>query len=104
MALYYVAHRFGGDPANLERAKKITHDLQMENPTHCFICPLLTFSHMKYGEMSFEDEMELCKDILSVSDYLIVTSEASKGVQIEIDFARMVGMEVIDLAEKYREL
>jgi hypothetical protein len=104
MAICYVAHRFGGDHANLERAKKITHDLQMENPAHCFICPLLTFSHMKYGEMSFEDEMELCKDILSVSDYLIVTSEASKGVQIEIDFARMVGMEVIDLAEKYRSI
>ena len=57
-----------------------------------------------YGLMSFEDEMELCKDILSVSDCLIVTSEASKGVQIEIDFARMVGMEVVDLAEKYRSL
>ena len=64
---------------------------------------LLYLAH-KYGEMSFEDEMELCKDILSVSDYLIVTSEACKGVQKEIDFARMVGMEVIDLAEKYRSI
>lgn len=104
MAICYVAHRFGGDPANLERAKKITHDLQIENPTHCFICPLLTFSHMRYGEMDFDDEMELCKDILSVCDTLLVASEPSKGVQIEIDFARMVGMEVIDLAERFSGL
>lgn len=104
MSMIYIAHRYGGDPANLERAKKITHDLQIENPTHCFICPLLTFSHMKYGEMDFDDEMELCKDILSVCDTLLVVSEPSKGVQIEIDFARMVGMEVIDLAEKFRQI
>ena len=104
MALCHVAHRYGGEPATLDRAKKITPNVRRENPNHCFICPLLTFYHMNYGEMSFEDEMELYKDILSVSDYLIVTSEASRGVQIEIDFARMVGMEVIDLAEKYREI
>ena len=43
MATIYVSHKFGGNPANMERAKKITHDLQIENPTHCFICPLLAF-------------------------------------------------------------
>ncbi len=32
MATIYVSHKFGGDPANMERAKKITHDLQIENP------------------------------------------------------------------------
>jgi hypothetical protein len=42
--------------------------------------------------------------LLSVCDVLIVASEPSKGVQKEIDFARMVGMEVIDLAEKYRSI
>ena len=46
----------------------------------------------------------LCIDLLSVSDVLIVASDVSKGVQKEIDFAKMVGMEVIDLAEKYREI
>ena len=104
MALYYVAHRFSGDPANLERAKKITHDLQVSDLNNCYICPLLTFSHLKYGEIGYDEELELCIDILSVADVLIVASEPSKGVQKEIDFARMVGMEVIDLAEKYREI
>ena len=104
MATIYVSHKFGGDPANMERAKKITHDLQIENPTHCFVCPLLAFSHLQYGEIGYDDEIELCLDLLSLCDTLIVASDVSKGVQKEIDFARMVGMEVIDLAEKYRSI
>ena len=102
--LVYVAHRYGCDPANIERAKKITHDLQVNDLNNCYICPLLTFSHLKYGEIGYDEELELCLDILSVADVLIVASDISEGVQKEIDFARMVGMEVIDLAEKYREI
>ena len=104
MATIYVSHKFGGDPANMERAKKITHDLLIENPTHCFVCPLLAFSHLQYGEIGYDDEIELCLDLLSLCDTLIVASDVSQGVQKEIDFARMVGMEVIDLADKYRQI
>lgn len=104
MAICYVSHRFGGDPANIERAKKITHDLQVADLDNCYICPLLTFSHLKYGEIGYDEELELCIDILSVADVLIVASDISEGVQKEIDFARLVGMEVIDLEEKYREI
>ena len=102
--IIYVSHAYGGKKENYEKAKRITHDLQIENPTHCFICPLLTFSHLDYGEIGYDEELELCIDILSVADVLIVASEPSKGVRKEIDFARLVGMEVIDLAEKYREI
>ena len=104
MAMIYVSHKFAGDPANMERAKKITHDLQLNDPENCYICPLLAFSHLEYNEMGYDEEMELCIDLLSVSDVLIVASDVSKGVQKEIDFARLVGMEVIDLADKYRTL
>lgn len=104
MAMIYVSHKFGCDPANMERAKKITHDLQVNDTENCYICPLLAFSHLAYNEMGYDAEMELCIDLLSVSDVLIVASDISEGVQKEIDFARMVGMEVIDLAEKYREI
>ena len=54
--------------------------------------------------MRYDEEMALCIDLLSVADVLIVASDVSKGVQKEIDFARLVGMEVVDLAEKYREI
>lgn len=104
MAMIYVSHKFAGDPANMERAKKITHDLQVNDPENCYICPLLAFSHLGYNEIGHDEEMALCIDLLSVSDVLIVASDISGGVQKEIDFARLVGMEVVYLAEKYREI
>lgn len=104
MAMIYVSHKFGGDPANMERAKKITHDLQADDHENCYICPLLAFSHLMYNEMGYDEEMALCIDLLSVSDVMIVASDVSDGVQKEIDFARLVGMEVVDLAEKYRKI
>ena len=104
MAVIYVSHKFGNNPANIERAKKITHDMQVDDPENCYICPLTAFSHLGYNEMGYDEEMALCIDLLSVSDVLIIASDISKGVQKEIDFAKMVGMEVIDLAEKYREI
>ena len=104
MATIYVSHKFGGDPANIERAKKITHDLQVADLDNCYICPLLAFSHLDYGEIGYDGEIELCLDLLSLCDALIVSSDVSDGVQKEIDFARMVGMEVIDLAEERRKI
>ena len=102
--LIYISHRYQGKPENMERAKKITHDLQVNDPENCYICPLMAFSHLGYNEIGYDEEMALCIDLLSVSDVLIVASDISEGVQKEIDFARLVGMEVIDLAEKYREI
>lgn len=102
--IYYVSHCYGGDIANYERAKQITNDLQTNDLENAYICPLLAFSHLEYNEIGYDDEMALCVDLLSVSDALIVASDISKGVQKEIDFARMVGMEVVDLAEKYRQI
>lgn len=102
--LYYVAHRYGGNTENITRAAKITNALQKKDLQNAYICPLLAFSHLGYKEIGWDEEMALCLDLLSVCDVLIVASEPSKGVQKEIDFARMVGMEVVDLAEKYRSI
>ena len=104
MAVIYVSHKFGGDPANMERAKKITHDLQVNDTENCYICPLMAFSYLEYNEIGYDEEMALCIDLLSVSDVLVVASDISDGVQKEIDYARLFCMEVIDLAEKYREI
>ena len=102
--LLYLAHKYQGKQENMERVKKIAHDLQTENPNHCIVCPLLNFSFLDYGEIGYEQEMEICLDLLSVCDVLIVASDISDGVQKEIDFARLVGMEVVYLADKYRTL
>ena len=96
MAIFYVAHKYGGKPENLERAKKITHDLQVKDLENTYICPLLAFSHLEYGEIGYDEEIEACLDLLSVCDKLIVASDflTSKGVKKEIDFANLVNMEV----------
>lgn len=60
---------------------------------------MLTFSHLEYGEVGYDDEIELRLDLLSCADRLIVASEVSKGVQKEIDFAKLVKMEVMRLEE-----
>ena len=92
--LIYVSHCYQGNPDDMERAKKITHDLQVADSDNCYICPLTAFSHLQYGEMGYDAEMELCFDLLSVCDKLIVASVPSEGVRREIEFAKMVNMEV----------
>ena len=92
--LVYVSHCLGGDMAKLERAKKITHDLQVADLENTYICPLLALSHIAYNEIGYDDEMNLCIDLLSIADKMIVASDLSKGVAREIDFANLVGMEV----------
>lgn len=95
----YVAHAYQGKPENIARARKITHDLQVADLDNTYICPLLAFSHLQYGEIGYDAEMELCLDILQCCDKLIVTSEISTGVRREIDFAKLVRMEVARLEE-----
>ena len=97
--VYYVSHCYQGKPENLERAKKITHDLQVKDPENCYICPLLTFSHLQYNELGYEQEMTLCIDLLSICDTLIVASDISEGVKREIAFAELVGMGVVYLEQ-----
>lgn len=97
--LIYIAHKFSGKLENYQRAKKITHDLQVNDLENTYICPLLVFSHLQYGEIGYDAEMDLCIDILSSCDRLIVASDISKGVAREIDFANLVGMEVEYLEE-----
>ena len=92
--MYYISHRYQGKPDNMERPKQITHDLQGADPDNCYICPLIAFSHLQYGEMGYDEEMEMCFDLLSVCDKLIVASVPSEGVRREIEFAKMVNMEV----------
>lgn len=92
--LIYVAHRYQNSSINYDRAKRITHDLQINDLDNVYVCPLLMFSHLNYNEIDYNKQIELCIDILSACDKLIVASDISKGVDKEIEFANLVGMEV----------
>lgn len=98
--IIYVSHCYGGKPENIERAKKITHDLQVKDLENTYICPLTALSHLEYGEIGYDAEMDLCIDLLSACDKMIVASDLSRGVVKEIDFANLVGME-IEYIEEY---
>ena len=87
MAIIYVSHAYGGKIENLERAKKITHDLQVKDLDNTYICPLLAFSHLQYGEVGYDEEMTLCFDLLQMCEKIIVASDISKGVDAEISLA-----------------
>ena len=95
----YVAHCYGGKQENIEKAKKITHDLQVNDLENCYICPLTAFSHLGYNEIGYEEEMALCEDLLILCDKLIVASELSEGVHREIDLAEKCNMEIEYLEE-----
>lgn len=90
----YVSHAYGGNVENFERAKKITHDLQVNDLENCYICPLLAFSCLKYNEVGYDEEMALCEDLLTICDKLIVASDLSKGVEREISLAEKCNMEI----------
>ena len=96
----FVAHQQSEDSSI--RASKIITQLQLENPTHCFIPATLAFEHLYNGDFSKGDIFEIEADLLSNCDQLLIVSDISPIMQKEIEFARMVGMEVIDLADKYR--
>lgn len=95
--IIYVAHEYGGKPENIEKAKKITHDLQVRDLENCYICPLTAFSHLDYNEIGYEEELELCFDLLNLCDVLIVASNISNGVRREIELAKVCNMKIIYL-------
>ena len=94
MATYYVSHAYGGKEENYNRAKQITHDLQVQRPQDCYLCPIMAFSHLHYLELGLDAQMEIRLDLLYLCDGIIVVGEKDEFVQREIDFAKMVDMEV----------
>lgn len=96
---YYIAHKYQGDTSNIDRVGKIAKKLQLEHPENAYFSPLHAFSFLNYEDMKYDDFMEICLDFLSACDVLIVASDVSKGVQMEIEFAKLVKMEVVRLDE-----
>lgn len=86
------------------RLSKIVLQLQMENPTHCLIPAAIAFEHLYNGDFSQDDIFDIESDLLMNCDQMLIVSDISPIMQRQIDYCKMVGLEVIDLAEKYREI
>jgi hypothetical protein len=86
------------------RSQKIVLQLQYENPPHCFIPAAIAFEHLYDGAFTNEEIFDIELDLLMNCDQMLIVSDISPMMRRQIDYCRMVGMEVIDLAEKYRSI
>ena len=98
----FVAHAQTEDSSI--RSQKIVLQLQMENPTHCFIPASIAFEHLYNGDFSQDDIFEIESHLLMNCDQLLIVSDISPIMRRQIEYCQRVGMEVIDLAEKYRKI
>lgn len=97
--LIYVTRKNTGELSDLIEAATITGELQEHDLDNCYVCSILTFSHIDVDTVSLHDEIELRIDLLSAADKLLVIGEADEAMEAEIAFAKNVGMEVSFLGE-----
>ena len=83
--LIYCSHKFGGKLENAKAVELKIKKLQLENPSNTYISPIHTFGFM-YDTVSYEDGIGMCLDLLRKCDKMIVLSEKSEGVEIEIEY------------------
>lgn len=72
--------------------------MQLADLENTYISPIHALGYL-YDAVSYEQGMELCIDLLSVCDKMVVISEASKGVKIEIEQAEKMGIPIEYYAE-----
>lgn len=92
--IIYAAHKYGGDKGNIARCGEILRRMQCADLDNCYVSPLHCWSYLNYEDIPYDDFMEICFDLLSSADKMIVLSDVSEGVKREIEMARRMGMEV----------
>ena len=82
-----------------QNEKEVTRNLQKNDMANCYVNPLIFLSHLDFDNLDKNDLMELRFDILQNCDRLIVSGAISDNMRLEIDFAKLVKMEVMRLDE-----
>ena len=80
-----------------QNEKEVTRTLQKNDMANCYVNPLIFLSHLNFDNFDKDDLMELRFDILQNCDRLIVSGEISDNMRSEINFAKLVKMEVMRL-------
>ena len=83
--LIYCSHKFGGKLENAKAVELKIKKLQLADPGNTYISPIHAFGFM-YNDVPYETGLEMCLDLLSKCDAMIVLSEGSRGVRAEIKF------------------
>lgn len=82
-----------------QNEKEVTRNLQKNDMANCYVNPLIFLSHLDFDNFDKDDLMELRFDILQNCDRLIVSGAISDNMRSEIDFAKLVKMEVMRIDE-----
>lgn len=97
--LIYCCHKYGGKEENKIEAECKIKALQANDLDNTYISPIHALGFM-YNSISYDDGMELCYDLLSVCDKVIVLSDMSEGIKREVALAEKLGIEVVYYAKK----
>ena len=95
MKKVYIAHPYLGRRRNKKKVDKIILKLLKENPTILYVSPIHAMGFY-YFELSYEDGMEHCFELLSMCDELWLCRgwEKSVGCRLEKEFAERTGVPI----------
>ncbi len=85
----YVAHPFQGKKSNKRKVGNIIKKLVLHNSGVTYVSPIHAFGFMYEYVKSYEQGIEMCLELLSQSEELILCEgwEKSRGCRMEYDFA-----------------
>lgn len=99
MSIVYVSHKYDGKKEEIREATRITYSLQLKDLLNHYYCPLVAIPWLAYKDISDDDKTALKLDMLTVCDSLLIASDISEDMKDEIEFAKLVKMEVLRLEE-----
>ena len=99
MSIVYVAHKYDGKKEEIREATRITYNLQLKDLLNHYYCPLVAIPWLANKDISDDDKTALKLDMLTVCDSLLIASDISEDMKDEIEFAKLVKMEVLRLEE-----
>lgn len=96
---YYVAHAFSSDKRSSAMAKRTLLELQKKDLLNCYICPVVSLPILECEDVDKDSKMELCYDMMTLCDAVVIGSYIGETVKKEIEFARLIKMEVLRIGE-----
>lgn len=96
---YYVAYAYSESNQNAKAAKQVLLKLQKKDMMNCYVCPVVSFPILESEEVDKNSKFELCLDLMTLCDAFIIGSHINEGMKKEIEFARLIKMEVLRLGK-----
>jgi hypothetical protein len=90
MRMIYLAHPFGGEMKNVDKAEKLIKELLHKHPACTFYSPLHATGFF-YSQLTYLDGMEHCFEALSRCDELWLCGEWRDSRGCNMEYAGFVG-------------